>query len=354
MSRVRTEPLRGVLVGCGFFGRILLEAWLRVEGARIVAVCDRDAARAQAAASAAGVPRAYAELADAIAAERPDFVDIATRPVSHLALVERAANAGCHVLCQKPLAPTWEESVAVVEAAEAAGVRLMANENWRWQPWFRALRALLDAGAIGPPHTLTYRHRAADALLDPPFPNQPYFCTMPRFLLLETVVHFIDTARFLLGGIESVWCRTRRVSGVTVGEDAAVVVLTFHPPTRNPGLPAAGDGPVAIIDASRCAEDEEEGPAFGHVGVEGPRGTLRVLPSGRIRHKPLFAPERELPIAIPAEGYRGDSVRATHQHFVDAMSAGTPFETEGRAYLRTVRAVFAAYESAETGATVRV
>jgi predicted dehydrogenase len=141
-----------------------------------------------------------------------------------------------------------------------------------------------------------------------------------------------------------------------------VLVLTFGRPTTHDEVERSTPGPstdtpsapVAIIDASRCAEDEEEGPAFGHVRVEGPKGTLRVLPSGRILHKPLFEPEREHPVALPEEGYRGDSVRATHQHFVDALQDGTPFETEGRAYLRTVRAVFAAYESAETGATVRV
>jgi predicted dehydrogenase len=332
-------------VGCGFFGRIQLEAWGRVTGARIAATCDADIARAREAADAGGVPEAYPTLDAALSAVRPDFVDIATRPESHLSLVQGAAAAGCAILCQKPLAPTWAESVAVVDAADAAGVRLMANENWRWQPWFRELRALLDAGAIGAPHTLTYRHRAADALLDPPFPNQPYFREMPRFLVLETVVHFIDTARFLLGEVDSVWCQVRRVSGVTVGEDAAIVVMTH----------AGQGGPAtALIDASRCAEDEEEGPAFGQMRVEGPAGTLRVLPSGRIFHKPLLAPEREHLYAIPTQGYRGDSVRATHQHFVDALRTGTPFETEGRAYLRTVRAVFAAYESAETGATVRL
>jgi predicted dehydrogenase len=269
-------------------------------------------------------------------------VDIATRPDSHLALTRRAAAAGAAVLCQKPLAATWEESVAVVEAAEARGVPFMANENWRWQPWFREMKRLLDCGSIGAPHTFTYQHRAADALQEPPFPNQPYFVTMPRFLLLETVIHFIDVARFLLGDVASVTARTRRVSGVTAGEDAVWMALEF------------ASGAAAQIDASRCAEDEEQGPVFGHVRLEGRGGHLRLEPSGRLWRRPLFGADERCPVSVPAEGYRGDSVWATLQHFVDGMRRGGTFETGGRDYLKTVRAVFAAYESAERGATIEV
>lgn len=336
------SPLRGILVGCGFFGRIQLEAWQRIDAARIDAVCDADSERAAVTAAEFGIARSYASLEAALAAERPDFVDIATRPDSHLALTTAAAEAGAAVLCQKPLATTWEESVAVVEAAEARGVPFMANENWRWQPWFREMKRLLDDGAIGAPHTFTYQHRAADALQQLPFPNQPYFVSMPRFLLLETAIHFIDVARFLLGDVARVTSRTRRVSGVTLGEDAAWVSLEF------------ASGAAALIDASRCAEDAEEGPVFGHVRLEGRGGHLRLEPSGRLWRRPLFGADEACRVPIPEEGYRGDSVRAALQHFVEGLRRGGEFETGGREYLKSVRAVFAAYEAAERGATIEV
>jgi D-apiose dehydrogenase len=336
------SPLHGILVGCGFFGRIQLEAWRRVVGATISAVCDADGERVAATAREFGIARSYPSLEAALSAERPAFVDIATRPDSHRALTTAAAEAGAAVLCQKPLAATWEETVAVVESAETCGVPFMANENWRWQPWFREMKRLSDGAAVGMAHTFTYQHRAADAMQTPPFPNQPYFVAMPRFLLLETVIHFIDVARFLLGDVARVTARTRRVSGVTAGEDAAWVALEFT------------SGAAALIDASRCAEDAAEGPVFGHVRLEGCGGHLRLEPSGRLWRRPLFGTDEICPVDVPAEGYRGDSVRAALQHFVDGLRQGGRFETGGRDYLRTMRVVFAAYESAERGVTIEV
>jgi predicted dehydrogenase len=96
----------------------------------------------------------------------------------------------------------------------------MINENWRWQPWYRAVRKLIDAGAIGQVTTITLVRHEADALSVPPFPNQRYFAEMERLLLIESVIHLIDVARFLGGEIEEVTCDLRRLSGASKGEDS--------------------------------------------------------------------------------------------------------------------------------------
>jgi predicted dehydrogenase len=100
--------LRGMTIGCGFFGNIHLEGWSRIENAQIVAVVDTDRTKAEEAADRFGVT-AYTDLGAALAKECPDFVDIATRPDSHLKLAEVAATQGCHVLCQKPIALTMQQ-----------------------------------------------------------------------------------------------------------------------------------------------------------------------------------------------------------------------------------------------------
>jgi predicted dehydrogenase len=97
--------LKGITVGCGYFGNVHLEGWSRVEGARILAVVDRDGEKAKASARRFGL-EAYVDLAQAIEELSPDFVDVATRPDSHLEIVHVASAKGCHVLCQKPIAPT--------------------------------------------------------------------------------------------------------------------------------------------------------------------------------------------------------------------------------------------------------
>jgi predicted dehydrogenase len=327
--------LKGITVGCGFFGNIHLEGWNRIENARIVAIVDEDEAKAVESANRFGVA-AYADLAKAIGELSPDFVDVATRPDSHLEIVEMAASQGCHVLCQKPVATTWSESVQIVEACRRHDVRLMINENWRWQPWYREIKRLVSSGTIGQVTTITLIRHESHALLEPPFPNQRYFVDMERLLLIESVIHLIDVARFLGGEIAEIRCDIRRVSGATVGEDS--VLLHLH---------LKGDV-WGIIYSTRCSEPDMEDPVCDHARIEGTNGFIRLERDGTITVKRLFKPAFEHDYEIPMVGYRGDSCRAALQHFVDCLLSGEPFETEGEDYLNQVmRAVFAGYESAE-------
>jgi predicted dehydrogenase len=128
-----TAPLRGVLIGCGFFARNHMHGWKGLEGVEIAAVCDRDPARAAAMARDFGVPRIYVDAGEMLQSERPDFADIATTVESHRPLVELFCGAGVASICQKPFAETFAEGKAMVAAADRAGVPLLVHENFRWQ-----------------------------------------------------------------------------------------------------------------------------------------------------------------------------------------------------------------------------
>src|SRR5438876_11916742 len=141
-----SPPLCGGIVGCGFFAQFHIEGWRRIPQVELAAAADPDLERARQAA-----PRAYATAQQMLDAERLDFVDIATRPESHAALVRLAASRKIPVICQKPMAPGWADAVAMVEAAEAAGIPLMIHENWRWQPWYRAAKNSIERGDVGQP-----------------------------------------------------------------------------------------------------------------------------------------------------------------------------------------------------------
>lgn len=328
--------LKGVTVGCGFFGNIHLEGWSRVENARIVAVVDQDEKKALEAAERFGVG-AYPNLAAAIEREAPDFVDIATTPGSHLGIAQVAAARGCQVLCQKPIASTWEESVRLVETCQKHDVGLMINENWRWQPWYRCVKDLIQAERIGKVESITIIRHKADALRTPPFADQPYFVNMERFLLIESVIHPLDVVRFLGGGIRAIFCDIRRVSGVTRGEDSVYVHLYLEEDARG------------MIYWTRCSEPDIENPICDYARIEGSRGFIRLDRDGAITIKPLCEPAFRHMYAIPQVGYRGDSCRAALEHFIDCLLSGEPFETEGADYLdQVMRAVFAGYESART------
>ncbi len=317
------HPLQGGIVGCGFFGQIHLEAWGRIPEARIVAACDLDVNKARSAA-----PRAYASPEEMMERECLDFVDIATRPESHLALVRQVVSRRIPAICQKPMAPEWADAVAMTEAAEFAGTPLMIHENWRWQPWYRAARERIEAGDIGRPRCYSFVTRKNDGGGDRPYPNQPYFSGMPRLLIHETLVHHIDTARFLFGDIDSVFALARRVNPAIAGEDRALVIVAHR---------AAVEG---VIDGHRFLDPIPDGPAMGEATFEGDRGRIHILSTGD-----LYLDGRKVWANNVSAGYRGDSVGATQRHFVECLTSGRPFESAARNYLGTFGAVEAAYKS---------
>lgn len=338
------KPLKGTLAGCGFFAQFQMEAWNRMSpDVSISAVCDVDLARAQAFASRYGVARAYTDLAEMLTAERPDFVDIVTRPDQHLPMARTALQHGVHVLCQKPLAPTLASAEELASLfPSGAPVRLMVNENWRFQAWYREIKRILDAGTLGTPFSFRWVHRANDGLLEQPYPNQPYFVTYPRFLIFETLVHYLDSARYLFGDPQAVGCLTAKVNPAIAGEDQAIITLRF------------GDGFAGIIDGNRCSPMDEAAPqgshGMGNLRIDGTGGTLWLDASGNLTIEPRGGSRYAHSWDIPAIGYRGDSCYNTQRHFVECLRSGAEFESHGADYLRTLRLVESCYAAAARGA----
>ncbi len=328
---------KGVLVGCGFFGRIQIEAWERIAEARITAACDLDSTAAASFAADFNLTP-YTDLERMLDEQQPDFVDIATRPSTHLTLVKSVAARGIPILLQKPLAETWEDAQRVVAAARGAPVRMMVNENWRRQAWYRRIHSLIHAGRIGDVFYYSIQTRSRDGLGPAPYPNQPYFKDMPRLLVIETLVHHLDTARFLLGPIEEVYCRTARLNPLIAAEDIALI-LTEH-----------RSGVRGVIDGNRATEPDESGPAMEIARFEGYSGKIRLHPSGDI-----WLDDQKVFSAAGLPGYRGDSCRATQQHFAQCLESGEEFETEAADYLsKTFAVVEACYLSAARNRPVRV
>ena len=334
------DPLKGAMIGAGRFARFHAEAWRRVEGAQIVAVADVAAGRAEEFSERFGIPHAYRDAAEMLERERPDFVDIVTRPDSHLDLVRLAARCGAGVICQKPMAPSWEEAVAMVNVCADANVRLLIHENWRWQPWYREIKRLLDQGAVGRPFYAGFVMRNSDGRGAEPYAAQPYFREMGRLLVYEMVVHFIDSFRFLLGEFNGVFCRMGRVNPAIKGEDYALINLDFK------------NGASGLIDANRVSGPARREPISEELIVEGDRGKIRLARDCRIWLDGYGDAGSLHDYAFPAEGYRGDSIRAAQRHFIYCLRAGERCETEGEDYLKTVAAVFACYDSAESGKAV--
>ena len=263
--RSDARPLRGALIGCGFVSRFHLDGWSVVPDARLVALCDLDRERLEQASQRALGAKTYTSVADLFEQEESlDFVEICTQPESHRVLVDLAARHGAHILCQKPAAVLRADMIAMIEACDSAGIRLMIHENWRFRPWYRALRALIDAGSIGRPIRVRIAHRDTRAVRPGGFADQPYQAAMPRLILMDMGCHLVDSARYLMGEIQSVSAAIGRFGRDNVGEDVAMLAVSF------------ASGALGWLDFSWCAAaDRARRPewALNETVVEGSDAT---------------------------------------------------------------------------------
>ena len=337
--------LRGVGIGAGYFSHYQYEAWNRIPEVQITGIYNRTRAKAEAIREQYNIGRVYDDIEEMLDGEQPDFVDIITPPETHLEIVQAAAQRGIHIICQKPLAPTYPECVAIVEQARSANVRFMTHENWRWQAWYREIKRLLEQGMLGEVFALYFRMRMGDGWSEDAYlARQPFFRNYPRLLVYETGVHFIDTFRYLLGEIETVYARIRRLNPVIQGEDSGQFVFGFE------------GGATAILDGNRYNENEAQNPrlTFGEMRIDGSKGHLELDYNGDITIKPLGKPSFRHEYFHEDRGFAGDCVYALQRHFVDRMLDGGPFESCGEDYLRSVKVVEACYVSAKTGDVVRL
>lgn len=335
------KALKGVAVGAGYFSRFHFEAWTRIPEAELVAICDIDLLKAKQVAQYYGVPRFYSEVQEMLDKEKPDFVDIITPPAFHMDICREAMKRGISIICQKPLVPTLSEAEELLKAVRAANVRFMVHENFRFQPWYREIRSILDRGLIGDQmHSINFRMRTgdgwpADAYLD----RQPYFRTMPRLLIYETGIHFVDVFRYLFGEVSSVFAHLRKLNPAIAGEDCGIVFFQF------------ANGATGVLDANRYNEPDAEDPryTFGELLLEANGGSLSLDMEGRIRIQPLGRPSYEHEYVHHKRNFAGDCVYATQCHFIAALLQGKSFDTDLEDYLQNLRLQEAIYSSAMQG-----
>ena len=339
------NPLRGVCVGAGYFAKFQYEAWNRIPEVKIVALCNRNLEKGQEVATEFGVEKVYTDFKTMLESEKPDFVDIITPPETHLEYCQIAADLGLDIIVQKPLAPTLLESEELVNYCKIKGVRLMVHENFRFQPWHREIKKLIVNQAIGEVFNLNFRMRMGDGWQsDAYLARQPYFRKMPRLLIYETGIHFIDTFRFLIGEVESVYAKLEKRNPEIEGEDAGVVFFHFISKVN------------AIFDANRYNESNAENPryTFGEFLVEGSKGSIRLCNDGKLTIQPLGEAEKEHFYKHERINFAGDCVYFTQKHFIECLKENKPFETSGEDYLRNIMIQEAIYNSNQENRLVKL
>jgi predicted dehydrogenase len=337
------EKLRLGLIGCGFFARNHLHAWKMIPEVELVAVCDTDSDKAEAARTEFGAATAYNDAAAMLRDERLDFVDIATTMGSHRALAELAAAHKVHAIVQKPLAPSWEDCAAIADAFHKAGRRLMVHENFRFQTPILAVRSAIAEEKIGKPHFAQISFRSGFDV----YAAQPYLAKEDRFILLDLGIHLLDILRVLMGEAVSVQCQTQRINPRITGEDVATALFRHE------------SGAVSLVDCSYASKVEPDPFPQTLLKVEGDKGSLelaadyqlRIVADGEVSERSV-EPNLLPWAAKPWHGLQ-ESVLNAQRHWVESCRTGAEPETSGADNLKTYALVMACYDAARSRATVK-
>ena len=327
-------PLRVGVVGTGFMGETHVAAWA-AEGIRAV-IHDVDSGRAATLVERYGarVAATRQELFGAV-----DVVDVCTPTHLHAEVAIAAARAGCHVICEKPMARTLADAEAMLTAARDAGVRLFVAHVVRFFPEYVAARAAVLNGAIGEPGVL----RLTRASYRPRHPAGHWFFDHAKSggIVLDLMVHDLDFARWIAGDVVAVHCRSAGVAFPGAGVDHAVAILTHR------------SGAISHVSASWGYAPPTFTTAFEIAGSHGlieqsSTATAPVMPS-------LLAGAADGgTTALADTGLAGDPFRLELAEFAGAIRDGTDARISAEDGLEALRIALAADESARTGVVVRI
>jgi D-apiose dehydrogenase len=333
------ETKRFAVFGTGFWSLFQIPAWYEVGGVQPVAAYNRTIARAEKVAAQFGIPRVYDDPEELLVNERDniDFIDIITAVETHAPLVQLAARYKIPVICQKPMSTDLASAESMVAACQEAGIPFFIHENFRWQSPIRALKAEMVSGEIGRP----FRARIDMISGFPVFTNQPFLKDLEQFILTDLGSHILDTARFLFGEASSLYCQTQQIHADIRGEDVATVMMRM------------GTG-VSVTANMAYAGNYLEREAFPQtfIFIEGEHGSLELGPDYWLRKTTQAGtllkrvPPPRYAWADPAYEVVHASIVPCNANLLAGLQNPSLAETTGEDNIKTMRLVFAAYDSA--------
>lgn len=322
------------IVGAGFMGTTHAEGWAQTP-AEIAGITAETEAEVHPLADRYGA-RYFSDL-DTLLAE-VDVVDICTPTHLHHEMTLRAAEAGKHVVCEKPLALTVAQAQEMVAACRRAGVQLLVAHVVRFFPQYALAKQAVDDGQIGRPGVL----RLTRGSYRPKKPVGNWFLDEAKSggILVDLMVHDFDYARWIAGEVESVFARKVSTGHAGAPIDYGMAILqhrkgalshiagawAYPPPTFRTHLEIAGDSGLIEMDSEATA----------------PILSLIQTPSGE------NAPDVGLPSSPVAESPYTSQIK----EFYRVLSKEEKGRVTAEDGLAAVQIAAAAVESARTGKAV--
>jgi predicted dehydrogenase len=339
------EKTKFAFFGAGFWARYQMAAWKEIPEAECVALYNRTLPKGQAFAEEFGVGRVYDDPIELLEKEKIDFIDLCTNPFTLPGFVELAAKYRIPVITQKPIAPSLEIAERCVKLCAEAGIPYLVHENWRWQKQIRKLKEILDSGQIGE----VFRARLRMVSGFNVYRNEPTLVDLEKFVITDVGTHILDTARFLFGEAETLYCQTGRIHPDIKGEDVATILMAM-------GL-RRSDVIIELGYAENFLKDDAFSQTFAL--IEGDKGSIalekdyKLYVTTRAGTRELYCPPDAYPWADPDYYVIHSSIVACNRHLLGAILGEHPAETTVEDHLNTVRLTYAAYDSAGQGTVIR-
>ncbi|AEI43266.1 Gfo/Idh/MocA family protein [Paenibacillus mucilaginosus] len=201
------------IIGCGSIANTAHLPAYRKYGLQVVACCDVNEEAARATAEAFGIPFWTTDVRKLLEREDVGIIDLAIHPEPRLQVLRLIAEAPRPVLCQKPLALEPKHALLLAEEAERLGIVLGVNQQARWAPAHKAMKAVLEQDLIGEVYSLQHVLRS--------FQDQAgrWWTTMKDFNIVDHGVHYIDLCRHFNPSSEE-WSRVHCTTAMLPGQNA--------------------------------------------------------------------------------------------------------------------------------------
>ncbi|HEX2864994.1 MAG TPA: Gfo/Idh/MocA family oxidoreductase [Deinococcales bacterium] len=298
----------------------------------VAGISDEDSARGRDLAARSGA-RLFPSH-EALLAEGLDAAIVCSENARHRELVELAAAAGCHVLCEKQIEASLEDAEAMRAACERAGVSFMTAFPMRFDPSVAAARANLLAGHYGPLRAVNGINHS-----EIPVAHRAWFgdaALAGGGAVMDHTPHLVDLLRWTLGAeVTKVFAEVFDPLGAGV-DTAGLASITFS------------DGTVAALDCSWSRPTTY--PRWGHLKMEWLTERGLVAVDAFADHLDVYAKGA----SRPAEwvGYGGNADEAMLAEFISAAREARPPSVTWNDGYQALRVALACYESARTGRVV--
>ena len=307
-----------------------------------MAVCDSDAERAAQAGTQWGVQH-YTSYEKMLKDAKADIVTIATPSGLHAEQGIAAANAGKHVVMEKPMAISLTGADSLVHACDKAGVQLFVVKQNRLNPSIQLLKRAVDNGRFGRIYlaNTTVRWNRPQEYYD----SAPWRGTweFDGGAFMNQASHYVDLIQWLVGPVESVVAKTATQARRIEAEDSGVAVLKFR------------NGAIGVIEVNVLTYPRNW---EGSISIIGEKGSAKIggTAVNKVEHWAFADPDDDdkliesastNPPSIYGFGHEG-----YYRNVLSVLRGEAQAETDGRAGRKSLELILGIYESAKTGRDV--